>query len=92
MATYYFYFTPDAFDSNGVHDSIIVPSNVGSLTVSGVPEPSAFWLLLSAVAAIFTIRAKFCRSHWKTSMRGADSGGRKRRGGLQLGDQCRQRQ
>ena len=53
MGTYYFYFTPDAFETNGVHNSILVPVNVGTLAVSGVPEPSAFWLLLIAVAAIF---------------------------------------
>ena len=56
MGTYYFYFTPDAFDTNGVHDSILVPVNVATLTVSGVPEPSTFCLLLSTLATIFTIR------------------------------------
>jgi len=55
IATYYFYFTPDAFDTNGVHNALFNP-NYATLTVSGVPEPSAVWLLLSTVAAIFTIR------------------------------------
>jgi hypothetical protein len=59
--TYYFYFTPDAFETNGVHNSILAPVNVATLTVSGVPEPSTFRLLLSTLAAIFTIRV-YCRA------------------------------
>ena len=55
MGTSYFYFTPDAFDTNGVHNSILVPINVATLTVSGVPEPSTFWLVLSTLAALFSI-------------------------------------
>jgi hypothetical protein len=55
-ASYYFYYTPDAFVTDGVHAALSLNPNFATLTVSGVPEPSAFWLLLSAVAAILTIR------------------------------------
>lgn len=55
-STFFFYFAPGSFNTNGVHDSFILDGlHDGTLTVrgvTGVPEPSTMALALAGAALV----------------------------------------